>query len=247
MHCDGVLTRLQVEIVAPVAGRTADLLARAVSRPALAAAVVVGALAGVAALPLPIIDLTMTALAAVALAGTYFNAVDHVARGKAGFPAPAEADGWAERTLAVRGLLCLLVAVVPFGLWLAVNPGAESTAELAAARPVTAALLIALSQAWLAAALLAVLASVSGLAAFWPPALVVVIQRAPGRYLQLLALMAGTSLVAAAVVLVAARTTAGVPVLSAFVAATLASVAAFAQATLVGGFVHRHRELYAVR
>jgi hypothetical protein len=224
-----------------------DLLARSLTAPSLATALVVGVLGALSDLPLPIIDLGLIFAALLALAGTYFNVVDHVARGKPGFPAPAEADGWSPRTLATRGLICLFVVLVPFGVWLAVNPGAQDTGELVAAHPVTAVVLAALGQAWLTAAVLAVLASVSGLAAFWPPALVAVVSRAPAVYLRLASEVAASTAATFALVRLAALVTGRTPYLSSFVMGAVASLALFAQAALVGGFVHRHRELYSVR
>jgi hypothetical protein len=242
-HCDGVLRPLQVERVPDARQQLRDLLVRPLSAPALTAALVVAVFAALSDLPLPILDLAMGLVALAALSGTYFNAVDHVARGKPGFPAPVEAEGWTPRTQATRGLLCLMVVATPFGVWLAANRGAEGVTALVSARPLAALLVAAVAQAWLTAALLAVLVSVSGLGAFWPPALVAVIARAPRHYLRLLALMAATT----AVALLAARLTGSTPYLSRFAAGALGSLVLFAQAALVGGFVFRHRELYAVR
>jgi hypothetical protein len=246
-HCDGVLRGLEVHIVPAVRDQAAELLARVTTPPALAAAVAVGTFAAASDLPVPIVDLMMGFGAALVLAATWFNAIDHIARGRPGFPAPHEVDGWSAPTLAIRGLLCLLVVLVPFGLWLAANPGAEDAAELVAGRPGTALVLGAVAQAWLTTALLSVLASVSGLAAFWPPALLTVIRRAPGRYARLLGLMAITSALAVTLAVAATAATGRIPYLSRFVAGTLVTLFLFAQATLVGGYVHRHRDLYTVR
>jgi hypothetical protein len=242
-HCDGVLRPLLIERVPTAPEQLRDLLSRPFSAPGLTVALVVALFGALSDMPLPVIDLAMGLVALIALCGTWFNAVDHVARGKPGFPAPVEVDGWATRTLAARGLVCLLVVTTPFGLWLAASRGAEGVTELLDARPLTACLLGALALVWLTAALLAVLASISGLAAFWPPALVVVVARAPRLYLALLARIVLTSVVA----LLAAHLTGAIPYLSRFLASGLVSLILFAQAALVGGFVFRHREMYAVR
>jgi hypothetical protein len=226
-----------------VAEQLRDLLTRPLSSHGLTAALVVATFGALSDIPLPIVDLAMALVALIALSGTWFNAIDHVARGKPGFPAPVEADGWSPRIQANRGLLCLLVVATPFGLWLAANRGAEGVAELLAARPLTGALVAAVALAWLTAALLAVLASVNGLGAFWPPALVAVVARAPRLYVALLARIALTS----AVALLAARLTGHTPYLSRFLASGAGSLVLFVQAALVGGFVLRHREIYAVR
>jgi hypothetical protein len=246
-HCDGVLRPLRVERVPEVREQLADLLRRPLSVPGLTAAGAVATFAALSDVPWPILDLAMGSIALVALSGTHFNALDHVARGKPGFPAPVEEEGWSPRTQATRGSICLLVVATPFGLWLAANRGAESVGELVRARPGTGLLLGGVALAWLTAALLAVLASISGLGAFWPPALVAVVARAPGLYLRLLALMAVTTLAAWMVAALGAWLTGSTPYLSRFVAAGLASVVLFAQATLAGGFVFRHREVYPVR
>jgi hypothetical protein len=242
-HCDGVLRPLQVERVPAAQELMRDLLARPLSPPALATALTVAIFGALSDIPWPVLDLAMAAVALIALAGTWFNAVDHIARGRPGFPAPVEADGWSPRTQATRGLLCVLVVATPFGLWLAANRGAEGLGDLLAARPLTGALIGAGSLTWLTAAVLAVLASISGLAAFWPPALVAVVARAPRLYLLLLAQIVLTSAVALVAVPLAGHT----PYLSRFLASGVASLVLFAQAALVGGFVRRHRELYSVR
>jgi hypothetical protein len=242
-HCDGVLRPLQIETVPRAPEQLRDLLSRPLSAPALTVALVVATFGALSDMPLPVMDLAMGLVALIALGGTWFNAVDHVARGRPGFPAPVEVEGWATRTLAARGLLCLLVVTTPFGFWLAVNRGAEGVMELMDSRPLAACLLGGVALAWLTAALLAVLASISGLAAFWPPALVVVVARAPGLYLTLLAQIVVTS----AVALLAAHLTGAIPYLSRFLASGLVSLILFAQAALVGGFVFRHREIYTVR
>jgi hypothetical protein len=242
-HCDGVLRALQIETVPAVGDHLRDLLVRPLSPPGLTAALTVAIFAALSDIPWPIVDLTFGLVALIALSGTWFNAVDHIARGKRGFPAPVEADGWSTRTQATRGLLCLLVLTTPFGLWLGANRGAEGLMELLGTRPVTGGLIALVALAWLTAALLAVLVSVSGLGAFWPPALVAVVSRAPHLYLRLLAQVVVTS----AVVLLISRLTGHTPYLSSFLTAALGSLVLFAQAALVGGFVFRHRAVYSVR
>jgi len=246
-HCDGVLRRIEVRVVPPVSAETPALLGRVGAPAGLITAGVVGLCFGVSDVPLPVVDLLMAFLGLVVMSGTWFNVVDHVGRGKAGFPAPYEADGWPPATLASRGMLLMLLAFVPFGVWLAQVRGAESVGELIAARPGMAVLLGLLSLVWLTAAVLAMLVTVRGLAAYWPPVLVRVVALGPERYVRLLGVMVGTT---AGIVLLrwlTWRVVSGVPFVSSFVLGVVTALAVFAQAALVGGFVHRHREVYTTR
>ena len=246
-HCDGVLRRLDVRVVAPVGAEMPGLLGRVASPTALITAGVVGFLSGAATIPIPIADLLLGFLGLVVMSGTWFNVIDHVGRGKPGFPASVEADGWPPATLAVRGMLAMLLAFVPFGIWLGMVRGAESVGELVAARPGVAVLLGVVSLAWLTAATLAMLVTVRGLAAYWPPALVRVVALGPERYLRLLGVMVGTTVGVLIVRWLVGRVFGGVPFLGAFLVGAATALAVFAQAALVGGFVHRNREVYTTR
>jgi hypothetical protein len=246
-HCDGVLRRLAVRVVAPAAVELPGLLGRVRSPTALVTAGVVGFCGGAATIPVPVVDLLFAGAGLVVMAGTWFNVIDHLGRGKPGFPAPAETDGWPPATLALRGMLLLLLAFVPFGIWLGTVRGAESVGQLVAARPGVAALLGVGSLTWLTAAVLAMLVTVRGLAAYWPPVLVRVVALDPQRYLGLLGVMVGTTVGVLMVRWVVARAFGGVPFVSAFLVGTATALAVFVQAALVGGFVHRHRELYTTR
>jgi hypothetical protein len=185
-------------------------------------------------------------VAHLALLATYFNVIDHVGRGKAGFPAPHEADGLPPSTLMARGLLCMMILCIPFALWLASTRVTDDLGALSAARPFTAVLLGLLALAWLTAGLLAMLVTVSGLAAFWPPALVRVVALDVASYGRLLALMVATT-TAISLVRWLFGLLPSVAFLSTFLLTAATAVAVFAQATLVGGFVHRHREVYTTR
>lgn len=245
-RCDGVLRPLNVQVLVPAPAQARASLRRLFTPMGLVSAAAIGVIAGMSDIPIPIVDLIIGFTATLALAGTYFNLVDHVGSGKPGFPAPVEVAGWPFATLAVRGLLCVLVVCTPFGIWLGVDRGAEGVGELVAKHPVMGAGLGLFTLAWLTAALLAMLVTVSGLAAFWPPALARVVALDPQRYLRLLALMIGST-AAIALVRFLVGSAGRVPFLSTLVVSALTAMALFGQATLVGAFVHRHRELYTTR
>jgi hypothetical protein len=247
-HCgDGLLRPLAVRRVAPLPERLGALLARPFGATGLVTIAVVAVLAAASDVPIPLIDVVFGAVYVTALAGTYFNVVDHVGTGHAGFPAPVEPSGWSTRTLAIRGLLLVLIAFLPFGLWLRLDRGAEDVGELFARHPWTALALLVLVLAWLTAALLAVLDAVSGLAAFWPPALASVVGRAPELYLKLFGLVLATSFVCWGARWLAAAALGGVPFLSGLALGAVTAAVLFCQAALVGGFVREHREVYATR
>jgi hypothetical protein len=246
-HCDGVLRALDVRVVPPVRAEARDLAARLVTPTGL---VTIGAIAflwGAADLPVPLVNLLIGMSGLVALAATWFNLIDHVGRGKPGFPAPVEADGWPPATLASRGVLCLLLLCTPYGLWLARVRGADSVGELLGRSPLVGTLLGLGALAWLTAALLAMLVTSRALAAFWPPVLVRVIAIAPARYLHLYGLMLGTALVVGVLHRLATAVVGEVPFVSSLVVGVVTSVAVLGQAALVGGFVNRHREIYSTR
>jgi hypothetical protein len=246
-HCDGVVRPLDVRVVPPAREEGRELLLRPFTPPGLTAAGVAAACFGAADIPIPLVNLLLAFTGLVVVAGTWFNVIDHVGRGKPGFPAPVEADGWPPATLAARGLLCLLLLFTPFGVWLGRVRGAESVGELVSRWPLGAALLGLVSLAWLTAGVLAMLVTVRGLAAYWPPALVRVVALGPERYARLYGLIVGTS---AAILLarwLCALVVGRVPFVSSFVIGAATTLAVFAQACLVGGFVRRHREVYTTR
>jgi hypothetical protein len=246
-RCDGVLRPLNVRVVAPARAEASASLRRLFTPTGL---VTVGAVALVTAMsdvPVPLVGLLIGVVGQLGLAGTYFSLVDHVGSGKVGFPAPVEADGWPFSTLVVRGMLCLLIVCTPFGMWLGLAGATDDVGALVAARPFTAVVLGLVTVAWLTAGLLAMLVTVSGLAAFWPPALVRAAALDWPGYLRLSGMMVGSTLGIALVRLVLARLLGHVPFLSTLVLTAATALALFAQATLVGAFVHRHREIYTTR
>lgn len=248
VHCDGVLRTLDVRTVAP-ARQEAEGLARLPFTPTgLVTAGAVGLVSSLSAIPVPLVDLALGLLVQLMIAGTWYNVIDHVSRGKAGFPAPVEADGLAVGTLVTRGMLCLLLVFFPFGIWLSLSRGAGSVGELAAAHPAIAVALGLLGMAWLAAALLAMVVTGSSLGAYWPPVLVRTVALGPERYLRLLGLLLGSTAAIVLVRLVLEPVLARIPaVVSWGLVGTLTALAAFAQAALIGGYIRRHREVYTTR
>jgi hypothetical protein len=245
-RCDGVLRPLNVQVVAPAPAEARASLERLLTPTGFVTVGAIAAIGGMSDIPVPLVDLLIGLVAQLALAATWFNLVDHVGSGKPGFPAPVEAAGWPFGTLVVRGLLCVLVVCTPFGIWLGFDRGAEGVGELLAKHPFAAAGLGLFTLAWLTAAVLAMLVTTSGLAAFWPPALVRVVALDARRYLRLLALILGST-AAIALVRVVLGLAGRVPFLSTLVVSAVTAMALFAQATLVGAFVHRNRELYTTR
>jgi hypothetical protein len=246
-HCDGVLTPLAVRVVPPVREEARALLRRPFTPTGLVTAGSIGVVMGMSDLPVPLVDLAIGVVGLIALAASFFNVLEHVARGKPGFPAPAEVDGLTPATLASRGLLCLMVLAAPFAIWLARTRGAESVSELAAARPFVAILLGLLALGWLTAALVAMLLAGSGLAAFWPPALVRAVALDPASFARLYGLVAASSAAMVLLRLTFAFVAGAVPFVSTALVAAVTALAVFAQAALVGGFIHRHRESYPTR
>lgn len=246
-HCDGMLRAFEVQVVPPAGTRIRELLARPFSATGLATIAVIAVVGGASDVPIPLLDVTVTGGYLTLLAGSYFNLVDHVASGHRGFPAPVETTGWPPGTLALRGLLLLLVAFAPFGLWLALDRGAENVKELFARNPATAVALLLLVQIWLTAALLAVLNTASGLAAFWPPALVAVVARAPGLFSRLVLLVVASGLACWGARRVVGTIVGALPFLSGFSLAAVTAIVLLAQGALVGGFVREHSEVYRTR
>jgi hypothetical protein len=249
--CDGVLRPLVVRTVTVSAGAAEgrELLTRRprpLTRQGLLTTAIIAALGALADLPIPLLDLAFGAAYLIALAGTYFTLVDHVAHGRAGFPAPVEASTLSSRPLTMRGLLAMLAVFAPVGLWWRWNPGAESVAELLAARPLVSAVIVPVALAWLTAALLAIVSSESGLAAFWPPALVQVVRYAPRAFVGLWGQVALTSLLCWGARGLAAVALGRIPVVAGFSVGAATALCLFGQAALVGGFLGRHREVYSI-
>lgn len=245
--CDGVLQELQVRTVVPPRVERRELLARVVSRTGLTTAVVIGVVGGAAELPIPLVDWALSLVYLALLSGSYFNLIDHVACGKAGFPAPVENEGWAPFELVQRGLLLAFGVFAPFGLWFAATPGAEGVGELVARAPLVAVALLAFGLAWLSVAILSMLHHTRALAGFWPTGLIAVVRRAPpvvGEiYLKIVVTVALVGL-ARGLLGAVVGTSGFLPVVA---LSTVTALGIFAQATLVGGVVRANRDLYDAR
>jgi hypothetical protein len=245
--CDGLLLALNVRTVPKPRDDLRELLGRLGHPTGVATLVAFGVLGGAADLPLPILNVLIDLAYLAALAATYLNVVDHVARDQPGFPAPEEPEGWPATTLLSRGALLLLVAFTPFGLWLAVNRGAESAGELFSASPVRAFLVLGLTLLWFTAAVLAMVDNLRGLAAFWPPALVAVVQRGPRIFLSLYAEVVLTASLCWILRSGVRYVVGTIPFVGSFLLALVTGAVLLAQAALVGGFLRRHRDLFRLR
>lgn len=168
-----------------------------------------------------------------AIVGYYFAIVAHVGDGKAGLPGPSDAtDDWLEIAgMATRGILCVLVSLVPWLVWLRLH------AETSVA---TSAALILAGQLYMPAVVLSIALSNNGLAVVWPIAWGQVIARAPLAYVRFLGLWL-VSVAAGGIVYVVTDTLFGdVFLVSAFARCAAWCLFAFAQAALVGGYIRSH-------
>jgi hypothetical protein len=246
-RCDGMLRPLDVRPVVAAKAALRDEAVRVLSRPGLSSAAVVALLGGLSDVPLPLIDWLLALGCWTTLAGTYFHLVDHVACGRTGFPAPVEADSWPWPTLVQRAMLALLAFSTPVLLWLAANPSAESLGELAQARPVRAAFLLLLGQSWALVGAVASVASSSGLATFWPPALAIVLARAPRAWLRLAPVLTGLTLACLTGRWLVGRLLGDLPFVTSFARTLLTALLLFFQAAVLGAFIWQHRERYSPR
>jgi hypothetical protein len=238
-HCDGVLRSLDVQTIVPAATAIPRLLARLRTGEALAMVVVVGLLSGLAALPLPIIELMLGLLALLCTAATYVNVADHLARGRTGFPAPVQADGDEWLPFLQRGALVLLILATPLGLWLGANRGAENLWELITSRPGFALFLWMLACCWFSAALIAMLAGETALLAFWPPALTLTVMRSPRSFVLLALLMAVSGALTVGLHELLVRGLRPWPFVGGMLAGVTAAAMAFAQALVAGELIRR--------
>jgi hypothetical protein len=246
-HCDGVVRALDLRVPRSLRAQAQDLLARLATGRALLIIGVIGLLGALSDLPLPVASLPLLFAYLAAVASTYYNVVDHVAGGKAGFPAPVAPDAWSPMTPVLRGLVLLIVVLTPFAIWHTVNPTYDSIPQLFESRPGFGLALVVVAIFWGTAAVLATLDNVHGLAAFWPPALGSVIVRAPWLYLGLVLQVGLTSLLAWTLRSLLLRATGGMPFISGFVVAATTAVVLFAQAALLGGVVQRNHVRLGLR
>jgi hypothetical protein len=166
------------------------------------------------------------------LIGTYFQIIAWVGGGKPGFPGAADSfdDIPALVRMTLRGAVCAAVAAAPYLVWLA-RGGSHAG---------TAVALVLAGMTYLPAILVTVVLTGSTLGALYPVAWVRIVARAPRSYVFLVLLFAGAVLAGALLVAVAGLAVGRIPVLGAWITYTLLVLLAFAQASLVGGFLHRH-------
>lgn len=173
-----------------------------------------------------------------ALVAYYFTIIHHVGDGHGGLPGPSDAaEDWLEvGGFALRGVLCVLLGVLPVaGWWLATRelPSAATTAALAVA-----------AQLYMPAAVLAVTLSGNGLAVAWPPAWIAIIARAPRAYARFVGLWIGSLAVGALVCIATLELLGDAMFLGAWLAATVWALYWFAQAGLVGNFMRANAQAF---
>jgi hypothetical protein len=166
--------------------------------------------------------------------GTYFQIIAWVGGGKPGFPGASDAfdDIPALLRMTLRGAVCAAVAAVPYLLWRL--EGGQ--------RPLAAVALFVAGMTYLPAVLVTVVLTGSTLGALYPVAWVRIVARAPRSYAWLLLLFAGAVVAAALLFAAANRLFGALPLVGDWLTYTLLVLLAFAQASLVGGFLHRHAD-----
>jgi hypothetical protein len=174
------------------------------------------------------------------LVGYYFQIIAHIGDDQEGLPGLADtvSDLSSLRRMMTRGILCLAVAAAPFLVFRAQGGDVESPAAIAT---VLAGLL------YLPAIVVAVALTQSTAAALWPVAWVRVVARAPLSYATLVLLFGASSGVGVLVYVALHKMLGGVPFVGAWVALSAVTMIAFAQAVLVGAFLHRHAEDFGYR
>lgn len=240
-HCDGLLRRA-AEIVPSEREEQRTLALLPLSPVGLRTTSVVAVLGAGSDIPFPVIDLAFGALYLTALAGTAWHLVEHVARGRPGFPAPVEASGPSPLEQAKAGLTCVLALFFPFGIWWGAHRGAETVGEVFAAHPSQAAFLIALVAVYGPAAILASVVYGGALGAMWPPGWVRVAVRTGRLYLEVTGRLALAAVAFWALRWLAALALGRVPVLGSFAVSALGTLIVFAAAASIGGFLRRHRD-----
>ncbi|HEY2743116.1 MAG TPA: hypothetical protein VGL86_00775 [Polyangia bacterium] len=171
-----------------------------------------------------------------AVAAYYFQIIGYVGSGGQGLPGPSDA-GDTQGALfftALRGQLCIAVGLAPFLLW-------HYLAHDAGGAPIALATLVA-GMTYLPAVLIAVVLTDSTLGALYPVAWVQIIARAPRSYALLVGIFALSIVAFFGITLLAAAAAGFIPILGAWLVATVANLMLFAQAALVGGFLRRHAQ-----
>ena len=247
-HCDGVLREAarqlpsQREDLAQLLGRLgtgeAVVTAVALALPAWLAQ-------AVSVVSLPFAGAILQAVYFAGIASYTFLVVDHVGRGRPGLPSPSDVDDfWEMLVLMVRGLVCVLVGFAPLLVYVVatVYRGLGSEMPALTSRPLLVLGLLALGYLYVPALVLAVAITDRTLAAFWPPAWIRIIGRAPAAYGRLLGLVFA-SLLAWWIGNLAAATLFGrVPIFGGLLITTVSNLLWFAQGLLLGGHLARHAD-----
>lgn len=172
----------------------------------------------------------------------YFSVIEHVGGGRPGMPGPAD-DAFDFLSLfshALRGAACFGVGFAPLLVWLF---GFHHWRTLETERG-TAWLLVMIGQLYTPAVLLAVTFGKHTANAFWPPAWIQIIARAPGSYFWFSLLWLVTIFVVGALVGAGQEVASSIPLAGTAIAATLGSLFWFAQAILVGLFIRRNADAF---
>jgi hypothetical protein len=173
-----------------------------------------------------------------ALIAYYFQIIAHIGDGKPGLPGPSDAteDLGEMRRQTLRGWACVLAASLPFLIWTRLLHEGEPLSRA------TALMLVSLGLLYLPAAIVCVVLTSSTWGALYPVAWVQVISRAPASYVKLVGLFLLSLVVLWLLSTVGGLAIGWIPIAGTFAVKTVVSLALFAQAALVGGFLMRHAE-----
>jgi hypothetical protein len=238
--CHGLL-KPAPETVPPVALELHDLLTRPFSWEGIVLAL--GLAFGEWLSWVPAIGELLRLGAMAALVTSYFQIIDHVGRGRPGLPGPSDTveDLGGVMATALRGCVCIALGALPMLVYV------HLFRHGAPLHHVDAAIVLGLwclGMLYMPAVLLAIVLTQSTAAAFWPPSWIAIARRAPRSYARLVALFLLAVVAYGLWTLVTSALIGWLPILGSLVVGTGANLILFVQASLVGGFLRRHAELF---
>jgi hypothetical protein len=241
-HCDGMLRALAAPPAAPAA-EFRDAIVRPFGRDALLTAVALAVPAWIASLPLPFVGPFFGAIYVAAVAGYYFQVIDHVGQGRSGLPLPTDSDAGDMVRALGRGLACLLVVAMPWIAWRVLSDRAIDSNAVSIVAQLGGALFAC---ACLPAAIVSIVVANNGWAALWPVFWVRIAAGAPASYARLVGVFAAATAAWWIAAAIAAFTLGRIPFLGSLLAAAVTNVFAILQAALVGTFIHRHADRFGL-